>query len=328
MAKDHRPRKGSRAYWPRKKARRIYPVAMPVPKRTKDKVEPMAFAGYKAGMTQVMFTDSRKTSTTAGQEINEAVTVLDCPPLVVCGMKLYRKGARGLESEATVWHDSLPKDLTRKLDVPKKPHMKQEIAGKDLDRLCGVRLIVCTQPRGTGIGKKRPEVFEVPVSGDVAKQFAYALEKLGKEISQSEVFAEGEVVDVKAVSKGKGYQGVVKRFGVKIRNTKSGGKMRHIGSMGAVKPSRVLPGDIAQAGQHGYQTRTEYNKRILKMSDSGLMPEGGFLRYGKVPKHFMLVHGSVPGSKKRLIILRKAMRPPPKPAPPIEIKHVALDSQQ
>jgi len=327
MGKRHKPRKGSRAFWPKKRARKIYPgVKYPLPLE-KEKVSPLAFAGYKAGMVQFSFIDTRKDSATSGKEKVQAATVLDCPPLMVCGMKLYRKGYRGIVSEGTVWHENLAKDLARKLDVPKKPHMKKELMGKKLDQLAAIRLIVSTQPRGSGIGKKKPEVFEIPISGDVEKQWAYALEKLGKEIMPGDVFAQGEMADVMAVSKGKGFAGVVKRFGLKIRNRKSGGKRRHLGTMGPVNPSKVLPVLIAQAGQLGFQTRTEYNKKILKIGDDGISPEGGFLNYGRVPKSYMLIYGSVPGPKKRLVMLRKAVRWKAKPAP-IEIRHISLDSQQ
>ncbi len=327
MAKSHSPRKGSRAFWPRKRAKRIYPSVRAVPEGRDDRVAPMAFAGYKAGMTNVSYTDTRKASPTSGKEVMKAVTVLDCQPLMVIGMKLYREGEKGLVNEGTVWSENLAKDLGRALDVPKKPHMKKELIGKKLDKLSEIRIIVSTQPRGSGIGKKKPEIFEIPLSGDVEKQWAYALEKLGKEILPGDVFAQGEVVDVKAVSKGKGFSGVVKRFGVKIRGRKHGGKRRQIGCIGPRVPARVLPGAIAMAGQLGFQTRTEFNKKILKIGEEGISPRGGFVNYGKVPKNYMLIQGSVPGPRKRLIVLRKAMRWKDNPVP-VEINYVSMEPQQ
>jgi len=327
MAKSHRPTKGSRAFWPKKRAKRIFPPVKSCPAPADDRVAPLAFAGYKAGMTQVSFIDTRKGAATTGKEMVQAATVLDCQPLVVCGMKMYRTGYHGLISEGTVWHENLAKDMERRLDVPKKPHMKKELIGKKLDRLVAIRLIVSTQPRGSGLAKKKPELFEIPLSGDVDHQWAYGVEKLGKEIMPADVFSQGEVVDVKAVTRGKGFSGVVKRFGVKIRGRKHGGKRRNIGNIGPRTPARVLPGAIAMAGQLGFQTRTEYNKKILKIGEDGLSPKGGFVNYGRVPKNYMLVSGSMPGPRKRLIMLRKAMRWKEKPTP-IEIKHVSLESQQ
>jgi large subunit ribosomal protein L3 len=326
MARGHKPVAGSRAFWPRKRARRIYP-AVKVSGSDGERVTPLAFAGYKAGMTQASFTDTRKGSVTQGQEIAEPATVIDCPPLVVVGIKLYREENNALVSEGTVWEENLPKDLERKLDVPKKPHMKKEMVDKKLESLKQARIIVSTKPRESGLSKKTPEIFEVPISGDVEKQWAYALEKLGKEIRLGDVFAPGEVIDTKAVTRGKGFAGVVKRFGVKIRNRKSGGKRRHIGNIGSVTPGRVLPGAVAMAGQLGFQTRTEYNKKILKIGEDGIEPRGGFVRYGKVPKDYALIEGSVPGPRKRLVILRKAARWTGGPHP-VELSHVSLEQQQ
>ena len=327
MAKSHKPKKGSRAFWPKKRAKRIYPAVKSCPGTEGENVAPLAFAGYKAGMTEVSFIDTRKGSATSGKEKLSAVTVLDCPPLMVCGMKLYRAGYDGLVSEGTVWHENLSKDLERKLDIPKKPHMKKELVGKNLDKIAAVRLLVSTQPRSSGVSKKKPELFEIPLSGDVDKQWAYALEKLGKEIQPADVFSQGEVIDVKAVTKGKGFAGVVKRFGVKISGRKHGGKRRMIGNIGPRVPARVLPGAIAMAGQLGFQTRTEFNKKILQIGEEGISPKGGFVNYGKVPKNYMLISGSVPGPRKRLVMLRKPMRWKEKPVP-VELKHVSLEPQQ
>ena len=81
MAKSHKPLSGSRAYWPRKRAKRIYPRIKSFRKDIKE-VKPLVFAGYKAGMAQVVITDTRKESPTSGQEIMRPVTILDCPPLL------------------------------------------------------------------------------------------------------------------------------------------------------------------------------------------------------------------------------------------------------
>ncbi len=327
MAKGHKPVAGSRAFWPKKRAKRIYPSVDHVSGLKGDKVIPLAFAGYKAGMVQAGFTNNVKGSATHGQEIVEAATVIDCPPLVVVGIKIYREENGTLINEGTVWDENLPKDLGRKMSIPKKPHMKKEMIGKNLDQLSEVRIIASTKPRESGLSKKKPEVFEIPISGDVEKQWAYALEKLGKEIRCSDVFTHGEFIDAKAVTKGKGFSGVVKRFGVTIRSRKNGGKRRHIGNIGSVGHGRVLPGAIAMPGQLGFQTRTEYSKKILKIGDDGIEPRGGFVNYGKVTKDYALIEGSVPGPKKRLIILRRAVRWDGVPRP-VEISDISLEQQQ
>ncbi|NIO22784.1 MAG: 50S ribosomal protein L3 [Candidatus Aenigmarchaeota archaeon] len=330
MAKGHKPKAGSRAYWPRKRAKRIYPRF----KHSKElervvggtkETKPLEFGGYKAGMTNVVFTDSRKGSHTQGQDLSKAVSVIDCPPLLVFGIKLYRKTHSGYETYGMAFAQDLKKDLIRKLDVPKKKGSDLS-KFEGLERVADIRLLVHTQPR-EGFGKKKPEVLEVDLSGTLENKLNYAKEKLGKELDISEAFTEGEYVDVNAVTKGKGYQGVVKRFGVRIRSRKNKGKRRHIGTMGPVTPGRVLPGKIAQAGQLGLQTRTEFNKRLVRIGKEGLKVKGGFLRYGDVKKNYVLLEGSVPGPKKRLVLFRKSFRKT-ETKEPIEIKSVFLESQQ
>ncbi len=330
MAKGHKPVAGSRAFWPRKRAKRIYPRfkhSKELEKLKEEGTKPLEFGGYKAGMTQVVFVDNRKGSVTQGQEIAKAVSVIECPPLFVFGVKFYKEGENGLETLGMVWTKDLKKDLVRKLDVPKEPKSDfSEFEGR-LNEIADIRLLVHTQPRETGLGKKKPEVFEIDLSGTKEEKLKYAKEKLGKEIDISEVFSEGEYVDVKAVTKGKGYQGVVKRFGVKIRTRKDKEKRRHIGTLGPVTPGRVLPGKIAMAGQLGFHTRTEYNKRIVKIGNDGLEVKGGFVNYGVVRKNYVLIEGSVPGPKKRLILFRKSFRKTGVKEP-IEIKSISLESQQ
>jgi len=330
MAKSHSPKKGSRAFWPKKRARRIYPRVKTRPDT--EKVGPLFFAAYKAGMSRASIVDTRKDSVTSGQELVRPVTVMDCPPLIVCGIKMYKKTAYGMKDAGTVWMDKLSKDLYRKTNIPKSTDSKKgmEEAGADMDNIDDVRLMVHTKPRESGIGKKRPELFEIPLGGkDVNDKWKYAKTMLGSELKVSDIFSAGETIDAIAVTKGKGFQGPVKRFGVKIRPRKHEKKRRHVGTIGAVTPGRVFPGVIAMPGQLGFQTRTEYNKNIIKIGEKGeeVNPKGGFVNYGLVKAGYLILAGSVPGPKKRLIMLRKAIRPP-KEAAPVEFKKLFPDSQQ
>lgn len=329
MAKGHKPKAGSRAYWPKKRAKRIYPAFKHskelerIAEKTKD-TKPLGFGGYKAGMTDIVFTDNRKGSHTQGQDLSKAVSVIDCPPLFVCGIKLYRKAQSVYETSGTVWAKDLKKDLLRKIDMPKKRGSEAEFEG--LEKVADIRLLVHTQPR-EGFGKKKPEVFEIDLSGTLENKWNYAKEKLGKELDVSEVFAEGEYVDVNSVTSGKGFQGVVKRFGVTIRSRKNKGKRRHVGTLGPVTPGRVLPGKLAMPGQLGFQTRTEFSKRLVKIGKEGLKVKGGFLRYGDVKKNHVLIEGSVPGPKKRLVLFRKSFRKTDVKEP-VEVKSISLESRQ
>lgn len=322
MAKHHKPRAGSRAFWPKKRAARIYPRLRSGPGKD---VKPLGFAAYKAGMLTVNMVDTKKGSATQGQEVIRGATVLDCPALVVCGVKAYKKTAYGRKDLGTAWTEKISKDLERKTRTPKKKGKKIE----DLERLgpTEVRLLVHTKPREAGVRKKTPELFEIPIGGeDVKKKLEYARQKLGSELKVEEVFSDGDWIDVSAVTKGKGFQGPVKRFGVKVRSRKNEKKRRHVGTLGPVTPARVLPAKLAMPGQLGFQSRTEYNKRALKVGTGGIAPKGGFLSYGNVPGSFLIMEGSLPGPRKRMVMLRPGIRA--KPREQIQLKEVLLESPQ
>ena len=137
-------------------------------------------------------------------------------------------------------------------------------------------------------------------------------------------------MDVVAITKGKGFQGPVKRWGIKILPRKSRKTKRGVAAIGPWKPARVLY-TVPRAGQMGYHQRTEYNKRILKIGIDGktITPKGGFLNYGEVKGTYIVVDGSLPGPSKRLVRLRCPVRPPKKiPETPPNITYISLESMQ
>lgn len=117
--------------------------------------------------------------------------------------------------------------------------------------------------------------------------------KLGKEILVGEVFKEGEFLDAIGTSKGKGFQGVVKRHGFGGVGQSTHGQHnrgRAPGSIGACSfPSRVFKG-MRMAGRTGGRKVKMINLRVLK-----IVPE----------KNLILVSGSVPGAKNSYIVLEK-----------------------
>ncbi|UCC91491.1 MAG: 50S ribosomal protein L3, partial [Candidatus Aenigmatarchaeota archaeon] len=190
MAKGHKPKAGSRAYWPRKRAGRVYSKFKHSKEleriKKAEETKPLEFAGYKAGMTQAVFTDIRKGIVTQGQDLAKGVSVIECPPLFVFGIKLYRKGINGFETSGVIWTKDLKKDILRKLGIPKKKKEIPDIEGR-LENVSDIRLLVHTQPRESGMRKKKPEVFEIDLSGTLENKWNYAKEKLGKDIGISEV---------------------------------------------------------------------------------------------------------------------------------------------
>jgi len=178
--------------------------------------------------------------------------------------------------------------------------------------LTDLRVLVSTIPILSGIGKKKPEILEIKIGGGkLEDRIEYAEKILGGYVTVDQVFREGQYVDVIGVTKGKGFQGVVKRFGVKElpRWHKHRKGSRKIGSR---SPGFGTMSETPQAGQMGFHRRTEYNKRILKIGLYGweVTPKGGFLGYGIVYGPYIMVEGSTIGSRKRLIFLRHPIRPP------------------
>jgi large subunit ribosomal protein L3 len=319
-----KPREGSLAFYPRKRAARIYPNIDTYP--FVEKTIPLAFAAYKVGMGHAIALDNRKNSPTFGMKISLPITILEAPPLRVVGVRLYQKTVKGLKALTEIYSKDLPKEIERKTKIKSNySERKVEEIKKLVEKVSNVRLIVATQPKKAGIGKKKPEVFEIEVGGkNDREKIEYALNVLGKEIQANEVFKEGELVDVIAVTKGKGTEGPVKRFGVKIQGRKAKEKRRHVGSLGQERPGKVR-WTVPMAGQMGFQTRTELNKRILKFGDGNeINPKGGFIRYGIIKSYFLILEGSVPGSKKRLVMIRKAIRSKQPPIMPYEIKSIVV----
>ncbi|MEM4662572.1 MAG: 50S ribosomal protein L3 [Candidatus Diapherotrites archaeon] len=338
MAKRHKPRSGSLAFYPRKRAKRETPLFKSLPKKDSKEVKPLCFYGYKVGMTHVIVTDTHKGSPTYNMNVAKAVTVLETPPIFIFGVRAYEKTPQGLRTLGEFYCESLPKELSRRvvtLKKRKKESVEKE-SQKEVESLKSkevienlvkegkvyeIRLLACLQPKLTSIGKKKPEIVEIGLSGPVEEQLKYAISKLGKEISVKDIFTENELVDIKAVTKGKGFEGVVKRFGVKMHRPKSK-KRRVVGSLGPITP-RTIQWTVPRPGQLGYQTRTEYNKRILKIGNEPFAPKSGWKNYGLIKNDYIIVEGSIAGPAKRCVALRPALRAQNEKQIVYEVKHIA-----
>ncbi len=337
MPKAKNPRRGSMQYWPRKRAAKAVPKvgAWPTPEQNKaiSGARLLGFAGYKVGMTHLHFVDGGKNSLYKGLEVSRPVTVLECPPLLLVTLRFYRMTENGPVVAQDILLPQLAKIIGRRLDLPKKQSgLEEQLKGLDMGSIADVHAIVATQPSLTGIGKKVPDLMEMGISGKtVEEKLAYAQTLVGKPIDVASVFSAGIQVDVHAVSKGKGFQGPVKRFGVAIRHHKSEGTKRGPGSLGGWRNQAHVMYRVAHAGQMGYHTRTDYNKQLLLIGNDpkGINPAGGFVHYGAVKGTYVLLAGSVPGPKKRLIRFNYALYPDRKRAETApEITSVSLVSQQ
>ncbi|MEM0361692.1 MAG: 50S ribosomal protein L3 [Sulfolobales archaeon] len=333
--KTSAPRRGSLAFRPRKRASRLIPRVRVWPEVSLDSPRMLGFIGYKAGMTHALIIDDSPNSLTSGREVVIPVTVLETPPLIPLAVRAYSNiGMWGSQTFCEGWVEP-PKDLELWRKIPNLKvgdlDKKLSLIKDHIELINRISVIVATQPKLTGgLSKKKPDLLEIKIGGgDITAQLEYAVSILGKEVRISDVFNEGQFVDIIGVTKGKGFQGVIKRFGVKElpRWHKHRKGSRRVGSRG---PTIGALSTVPQAGQLGFHRRTEYNKRIIKIGSNWyeVVPSGGFPHYGIIRSDYVLIKGSVMGPPKRPLILRYPVRPPkwvPSGAP--ILTYISLDSK-
>jgi len=338
--KFERPRHGSLGFLPKKRARRHRGKVKTFPKDDQTKAPHLtAFLAYKAGMTHILRDVDKPGSKAHKKEVVEAVTILEAPPMVVVGVVGYVETAQGLRALTTVWAEHLNDEVKRRFyknwyKSKKKAftrYAKKYADGqKDIDselakikQYCQVvRVIAHTQIKKLKIGQKKAHLMEIQVNGgSVEDKVNFATEYFEKQVPADAVFAVNEMIDVCGVSKGKGYEGVVTRWGCTRLPRKSHRGLRKVACIGAWHPAKVQY-SVARAGQNGFHHRTEMNKKIYKIGKAGdgnnggtdfdlteksINPVGGFPHYGLIREDFIMVKGCVIGPKKRVTTLRKSL---------------------
>jgi len=306
------PRRGSLAYLPRGRAKSMEARIRTWPEDNSDEPKLLAHAGFKAGCVQIVSIDDREKTPNHGKQLVSLGTVIVTPPVLIIGVRGYSKDHTGLHADFDFYADELPKHISRlfKLKTKKNP---SENPIKSLKNIKEIYAIIAVTPRNAGLEQKKPYVFEVAVKGgDVKKQFTFVKELLGKEVKIDQVFEAGTTVDTAAITKGKGWEGPITRWGVKRKQHKSRKSVREVGSLGPISPQYVMY-TVPRAGQRGLHQRTEYDKRIMVMDNTEnikykINPKGGFKHFGNVNGDFIILRGSVPGTYNRLIKLRSQMR--------------------
>ena len=145
----------------------------------------------------------------------------------------------------------------------------------------------------------KPEIGHFKKAGSAPKRKLVEIRDFEKDVKQgddllvADLFAEGDLIDITGVSKGKGFQGVVKRHGFAGVGGQTHGqhnRLRHPGSLGASSdPSKVMKG-MRMAGRTGNDTVTVQNLKVLKvLSENNLI----------------VIKGAVPGAKGSYLILKK-----------------------
>ena len=240
------------------------------------------------------------------------------------------------------WYKSKKKAFTRY--AKKHSENKGSSITRELERIrryCTVvRILAHTQIRQTPLKQKKAHLMEIQVNGGTVSEkvdFGHGL--FEKPVEIGTIFEQDEMIDCIAVTKGHGFSGVTSRWGTKKLPRKTHKGLRKVACIGAWHPSHVQ-WTVARAGQDGYHHRTSVNHKVYRIGkgkDEGnaatefdvikktitpYVPSitemcestdkysmGGFVRYGDVKNDFVLLKGSVPGVKKRVMTLRKSMFP-------------------
>ncbi len=306
-------RHGSLQFYPRKRAEKILPNANWdfISEKRKD-ASLLGFIGYKAGMKSAYVKDDTPNSMTKGKRIIIPVTIIECPPLKILSVRIYKHG----KIIAEALNENLDKELQSKIKLPKQK--KKTIAdvlknAEEKSEDSEVRVVVYSVVKKTGI-KKTPDIIEIGLSGSLSDKINFIKQNLAKEISikdflTSEFMKEG-VIDIRGVTKGKGFQGSTKRFGLDLLPHKTEKGIRGSGSGGPWHPARV---EFRQpfAGQMGFFTRVVYNSKIIFVGDSkerNINVAAGFSHFGTVRDNYIIVYGSVQGPVKRQLLLTVPLR--------------------
>ncbi|MFX1517495.1 MAG: 50S ribosomal protein L3 [Promethearchaeota archaeon] len=329
--KKHAPHRGSLGYR-RKIAKRHTARWRTWPESSDSTPRLLGYAGYKAGMTHLAMVNTDRRSPFFKQEQFVPVTVIETPPIAIFGIRVYYTDqiSQKLRVGTQIWGENIDKDLERRIKIPKEKQNKdlqiKEIQD-NLDQVKEIRVLTHTLPREAGFPQKTPDILEIKVGGPISAAFNYAVEILDQKISVEDVYKTSDMVDICATTKGKGFAGPVKRHRIKILPRKTRKGRRVVGCIGPWHPARVM-WTVPRAGQLGYFARTEYNKQILKIGEDGeeVTPVSGFKRYGKVGKH-CIIHGSVPGSVKRLIRLRDSIRSKPGELEDLQITYISTSAK-
>jgi len=334
------PRHGSLGFLPRKRASRCRGKVKSFPRDDRSKKPHLtAFMGYKAGMSHIVRDVDKPGSKLHKKEVVEAVTIVECPPMIVVGIVGYIESPHGLRTLTTVWASHLSDEVKRRFYknwyrskrkaftkyARRWSDKKNSNFSRELARMkkysTVIRVLAHTQQKKLGLRQKKSHLMEIQVNGGSTPQKVdFALSLFEKEVGLGSVFIQNEMIDTIAITKGKGFEGVTTRWGTTRLPRKTHKGLRKVACIGAWHTARVSFA-VARAGQNGYHHRTEINKKIYRLgvkenrnaktetdvTEKSINPMGGFPHYGIVKNDFLILKGAIPGPKKRPITLRKSL---------------------
>lgn len=300
MAPPKSPRKGSLQFWPRKRVSKFLPS---VNWKSIDSGKNIkGFIGYKAGMFSAEVKDLTPNSMTKDKKIIIPSTVIECPPMKIFSIRFYKN--HKVAKDILVEH--IDKELKRRVKLPKQGKNNSEnlnASGYD-----DVSVLAYSQVKKTGI-KKTPDITEMGLVGTIEEKLNFIKAHLNKEITINDVFTNGELVDVRGLTKGQGFSGPVERFGITLRFHKSEKGVRKVGSIGPWHPARVTF-HVPMAGQMGMFTRVHYNQKIIQIvkSEEAEKQLKGIKNYGNTRTDYVIIYGSVQGPAKRQLLMTSPLR--------------------
>jgi large subunit ribosomal protein L3e len=345
--KFERPRHGSLGFLPRKRTRHHHGKIKSFPKDDHSKKPHLtAFMSFKAGMSHIVRDVDRPGSKLHKKEVAEAVSIVETPPMIVAGFVGYVETPRGLRALTSVWAGHLSEEVKRrfyktwhksKKKAFTKYQSRYEAASKEgtamsaeierAKKYCQVIRAIChTQVGKAKLGQKKAHIKEIQVNGGTtAAKVDFVTGLFEQEVKIADVFSQDEMIDIVGVSKGKGFNGVVTRWGVTRLVRKSHRGLRKVACIGSWHPARVAF-SVPRSGQMGYHHRTEINKKIYRigkalkddpnnamtendLTEKAITPLGGFSHYGEVTQDWVMIKGTVTGARKRLLTLRKSLLP-------------------
>lgn len=306
------PRRGSMAFRPRARAKSLEARVRNWAQSTEPKPFLGAFAGFKVGMLNIVTVDDRDRTPNFGKQLANPSTILATPPLTIIGIRGYRVDYYGRHA----LFDIIFQDTLKEQKKKTQSGSLEEAISKAEDRLnnvSSVAVLVSVSPKDARLSQKKPYTFEIKLTGSNTKQnFDYAKSILGKKLKVSDIFRTGQSIDVAAITRGKGVEGPITRFGVKRKQHKSRKSVRAVGTLGPISPAVVMF-TVPRQGQRGFHQRIEYNKRILLIGNTSeegfdINLKGGIKHFGVLDGDFIIVRGSIPGVPKRLVKLRMPIR--------------------
>lgn len=307
------PRRGSMAFYPRVRARSLESRIRSWADPKLGKSTLLGFAGYKVTNLNVLSVDDREKTPNFGKNVMNSSTLIATPPLKIIGVRAYAETTYGKNAIFDSFAKDSDKYLSKKAPFKFKEGKLEEI-NSHIDKIKHVVAVVSSYPNSASLSQKKPFVWEIPIGGkDTKSKIDYVVSNFGKQVNIKDVFETGQFIDISAITRGKGVEGPITRFGVKRKQHKSRKSVRALGTLGPISPA-VVTYTVPRQGQRGFHQRTEYNKRILIMSNSDkdsdfkINPKGGFEHYGLVKNDYIIVKGSVAGVPKRLIKMRFPIR--------------------